>query len=118
MNNIKKKEISVLNNFIGLHPTGLMDFNGTLKFQGKNDIVNDASYFAQLNLEKLNDGQFICNNMEKFENKYEKSDIYERYEKYDKYDKYERYEKYDKKSKIYIILIFIFLIILIILINL
>lgn len=64
MNN---KEI-LLNNIIGLNPTGILDFNGTYNMNGANNIVQNANNISKENLKKTNHNQIVCNNIENFEN--------------------------------------------------
>lgn len=58
----------VLSNIIGLNPTGTIDFNGTYKLNGANDIVQNTNNISKKNLEKAQTNQIICDNIEHFEN--------------------------------------------------
>ena len=64
MNN---KEI-ILNNIIGLNPTGIIDFDGTFKMKGSNNIVMHSNKAIKENLKKSQTNAIICNNQENFEN--------------------------------------------------
>ena len=61
------KEI-ILSNIIGLNPTGTLDFNGTYRMNGNNNIVKDASTASKDNLLKATNNKIICNHVENFEN--------------------------------------------------
>jgi hypothetical protein len=58
----------LLSNIIGLNPTGTMDFNGTYKLNGTNNIVQNSSNAAKENLAKAQNNQIICDHVEKFDN--------------------------------------------------
>ena len=58
---MNSKEI-VLNNIIGINPTGTLDFDGTYKMNGNNNIVQNSQTASKENLEKAQTNQIICNN--------------------------------------------------------
>jgi hypothetical protein len=61
-------KINVLNNIIGINPTGRLEYTGTYKLLGNNNVVKSGDDFAQANLEKSQNNEYVCNNIEKFEN--------------------------------------------------
>jgi len=90
----------VLSNIIGLNPTGTLDFNGTYSMNGNNDIIQNQTTASKESLDKAQNNQIICNNVEKFENYNNlNNDIL-------------IYSNFNKKIIILIIFIFILLIIL------
>lgn len=62
------KEI-ILNNIIGLNPTGTMNFEGTYKLNGTNNVVQNSSNASKENLKKAENNEIICSSVEHFENK-------------------------------------------------
>jgi hypothetical protein len=64
-------KINVLNNIIGINPTGSIDYQGTYKLQGANNIVRTTDDLSSENLYKTQNNEIICSNIEKFENKFE-----------------------------------------------
>jgi hypothetical protein len=92
---MNSKEI-VLNNIIGINPTGTLDFEGTFKMNGTNNIVQNSQTASKENLEKAQTNQIICNN-----------------EHFTNYDNDNR-KNWDFKK--YILLFFILIIIIIIII--
>lgn len=63
----------VFNNIIGLNPTGKIDFNGTYKMVGNNNIVKNPSNISKHNLQKTQKNEVVCSSIEKFNN-YKKPD--------------------------------------------
>lgn len=63
-------KINVLNNIIGINPTGTIDYQGTYILQGSNNIVRTTDDLSSDNLYKTQNNEIICNNIEKFENQY------------------------------------------------
>ncbi len=66
---MSKKEI-IQSNIAGLNPTGLLDYNGTLNMVGSNTIVLNSEELSKKNLDKVNNNQVVCNNIENFTNIY------------------------------------------------
>ena len=64
--NVKKE--AVLNNVIGLNPTGTLTFDGTYKLNGSNNIILNPSESSKKNLEKSQNNSIRCDSLEKFEN--------------------------------------------------
>ena len=64
---MNSKEI-VLNNIIGLNPTGTLDFTNTYTMVGDNSIVKDANSAAQDNLKESSQNKIVCGSIENFEN--------------------------------------------------
>ena len=62
------KEI-ILNNIIGINPTGTMQFEGTYQLNGNNSLVRNSQSASKENLEKSKNNEVICSSVEKFENK-------------------------------------------------
>jgi hypothetical protein len=62
-------KINVLNNIIGINPTGTIDYQGTYILQGSNNIVRTTDDLSSDNLYKTQNNEIICNNIEKFENR-------------------------------------------------
>ena len=61
-------ESVVLNAIIGLNPTGTLDFNGTYKMNGINNIVRNSKDAAKDNLAKVNKNEVSCDLVENFWN--------------------------------------------------
>jgi len=61
------KEI-VISNIIGLNPTGTLDFNGTYRMNGNNNIIKSAANASKTNLVKAQNNEIVCNHIENFEN--------------------------------------------------
>ncbi len=61
------KEI-IQSNFAGLNPTGTLDYNGTFKMNGNNNVVLNASQTAHKNLAQVQNNKVVCLNIENFEN--------------------------------------------------
>ena len=61
------KEI-VLNNIIGLNPTGILNYSDTYTMMGDNSVVKDSSTAAQDNLKASSQNQVVCDAIENFEN--------------------------------------------------
>jgi hypothetical protein len=59
----------ILNNIIGLNPTGTMQFEGTYQLNGNNDFLRNSRSASKENLEKTNNNDVICSTVENFENK-------------------------------------------------
>ena len=64
---MNSKEI-VLNNIIGLIPTGTLDLTDTYNMVGPNSIVKDSSTASQDNLKKASQNEVVCGSIENFEN--------------------------------------------------
>jgi hypothetical protein len=64
---MNSKEI-VLNNIIGLNPTGTLELADTYNMVGNNSIVKDASTASHDNLKKASQNQVVCGSIENFEN--------------------------------------------------
>ena len=60
--------IEVINNVISLNPTGTMDYNGTYKLKGNNNIVNSPATTSKKNLKKTQNNEIVCSSIENFEN--------------------------------------------------
>ena len=59
---------TILNNIIGINPTGTLDFNGTYNMKGSNNIEHTSNTLAKQNLEKAQTNQIICENFKNFDN--------------------------------------------------
>lgn len=57
----------ILSNIISLNPTGTLDYNGTFRLEGNNNIVNTPQDASKKNLDKTMNNEVICG-IEKFEN--------------------------------------------------
>jgi len=64
---MNSKEI-VLNNIIGLNPTGTLEFTNTYNMVGDNSIVKDSYTVSHDNLKKASQNKVICGSIENFEN--------------------------------------------------
>ena len=62
-----KKNI-ILSNIIGINPTGTLDYEGTYKLNGNNNIVQNSQNASKESLEKAEKNEINCNNIENFEN--------------------------------------------------
>lgn len=71
------KEI-IQSNIAGLNPTGIINFTGTYKMNGNNNIVLNSQDMSKNNLKKVQNNQVVCNSIENFENNinYNKNYIY------------------------------------------
>ena len=58
----------ILNNIIGLNPTGTMNFKGTYQMFGNNNIVKNANDISKINLQKTSKNEIVCSSIEKFNN--------------------------------------------------
>ena len=64
---MNSKEI-VLNNIIGLNPTGTLDLEDTYHMVGDNSIVKDSTTASQDNLKETSQNKIVCGSIENFEN--------------------------------------------------
>ena len=58
----------ILSNIIGINPTGTIDYEGTYKLNGNNNIVQNSQNASKESLEKAQKNEINCNNIENFEN--------------------------------------------------
>jgi len=58
----------ILSNIIGINPTGTLDYEGTYKLNGNNNIVQNSQNASKESLEKAQNNEINCNNIENFEN--------------------------------------------------
>jgi len=58
----------ILNNIIGLNPTGTMQFEGTYQLNGNNNLARSSQSAAKEDLDKSKNNEVICSSVEKFEN--------------------------------------------------
>jgi hypothetical protein len=58
----------MLNNIIGLNPTGTMTYEGTYQFNGHNNTTMNGNLAAKNNLQKTQNNSIECDNIENFEN--------------------------------------------------
>jgi hypothetical protein len=75
-------KITILNNIIGINPTGTLEYQGTYTLNGNNDQIKNSEQISKENLEKTLNGEIVCNNVETFmnENNLYNTNIYkERY---------------------------------------
>jgi hypothetical protein len=72
VNLVDNNEIPVINNIIGMNPTGTIDFNGTFKMNGPNSKIQDTSTIGHNNLVLSQTNQVVCTSVEKFTNDYNK----------------------------------------------
>jgi hypothetical protein len=63
----KKK---VLSNIIGINPTGTVDYEGTYSLKGNNNIIMNPDESAKISLEKAQNNEINCSNLEHFDNKF------------------------------------------------
>lgn len=70
VNLVNRNEIPVINNIIGMNPTGTIDFNGTFKMNGQNNIIQDSATLGHNNLVLSQTNQVVCTSIEKFTNDY------------------------------------------------
>ena len=68
-------EDEVMSNIIGLNPTGTIDFNGTYKMNGVNNIVRNSKDSSKDNLEKISKNEISCDLIENFNNYEKKQDF-------------------------------------------
>jgi hypothetical protein len=66
----------ILGYIIGVNPTGKLDYNGTYRMIGNTDIVQNTQVVSKSNLEKVNNNEIICNQIENFENYIESDNKY------------------------------------------
>lgn len=90
---MNSKEI-VLNNIIGLNPTGTLEFTNTYNMVGNNSIVKDSSTASQDNLKKASQNEVVCRSIEHFEN----------------------YNKNNKNKELILIILFLIIVLIIVLI--
>jgi len=88
----------VLSNTISLNPTGTLDFKGTFSLNGNNNLVQNTANASEDNLNKTTNNEFICGQIETFENQ----------ENILKNDFYKEIKNIDHKKTIYLICVFIF----------
>lgn len=65
---VDNNKIPILNNIIGINPTGIIDYNGTFKMNGQNSIIKNSTTVSQDNLVLSQNNQVVCNSIEKFTN--------------------------------------------------
>ena len=65
----------ILSNIIGINPTGTLDYEGTYKLNGNNNIVQNSQSASKESLEKAQNNEINCNNIENFENYIESKNI-------------------------------------------
>ena len=58
----------VLSNIIGINPTGIMTYDGFIKMNGNNNIVNSSNTVNKKSITRIQNNQILCNDIEKFEN--------------------------------------------------
>ena len=58
----------ILSNIIGINPTGTLDYEGTYKLNGNNNIVINSQNASKESLEKAQKNEINCNSIENFEN--------------------------------------------------
>ena len=58
----------ILSNIIGINPTGTLDYEGTYKLNGNNNIVQNSQNASKESLEKAQKNEINCNNIENFGN--------------------------------------------------
>jgi hypothetical protein len=58
----------VLSSIIGINPTGIMTYDGSLKLNGNNNIVNSSNTVNKKSIERIQNNQILCDDIEKFEN--------------------------------------------------
>ena len=66
--NMSNSKITILNNIIGINPTGTLDYQGTYTLNGNNDQIKSTEQISKENLEKTLNGEIVCNNVETFIN--------------------------------------------------
>ena len=71
------KEI-IQSNIAGLNPTGTINFTGTYKMNGNNNVILNSQDMSKNDLKKVQNNQVVCNSIENFENNinYNKNYIY------------------------------------------
>ena len=67
-NEIQKEIIA---NVISLNPTGKIDFSGIFKPKGQTSEVKSSQTIAKEKLKKTNANEFVCDNIEQFNNLHE-----------------------------------------------
>ena len=65
---MSNSKITILNNIIGINPTGTLDYQGTYTLNGNNDQIKSTEQISKENLEKTLNGEIVCNNVETFIN--------------------------------------------------
>ena len=66
-------KITILNNIIGINPTGTLDYQGSYTLNGNNNQIKNIEQISKENLEKTLNSEIVCNNVETFMNQ---SNIY------------------------------------------
>ena len=61
----------VIADVISLNPTGKIDFSGIFKPKGQTSKVKNTQIIAKEKLKKTNSNEFVCDNIEQFNNIYE-----------------------------------------------
>jgi hypothetical protein len=61
----------VIADVISLNPTGKIDFSGIFKPNGQTSKVKNTYISSQEKLKKTNANEFVCDNIEQFNNQYE-----------------------------------------------
>ena len=65
---MSNSKITILNNIIGINPTGTLDYHGTYRLNGNNERIKNSEQISKENLEKTLNGEIVCNNIETFMN--------------------------------------------------
>lgn len=65
---VNNSKIPILNNIIGINPTGIIDYNGTFKMNGPNDVIKNSSTASYDNLVLSQNNNIVCDSIEKFTN--------------------------------------------------
>jgi len=63
----RKKEL-ILSNIIGINPTGTLTYEGTYSMNGNNNIIMTPSEASKVSLEKSQNNEINCANIEHFDN--------------------------------------------------
>jgi hypothetical protein len=68
--NIDDNKKKVLSNIIGINPTGTVNYEGTYSLKGNNNIIMNPDESAKISLEKAQNNEINCSNLEKFDNQF------------------------------------------------
>jgi hypothetical protein len=67
-NKTNKAKEMILNNIIGINPTGQLTYEGSFHLNGNVDIIKTTTTSQKDALSKATDNKIICNHIETFEN--------------------------------------------------
>lgn len=100
----------VLSSIIGINPTGILQFDGTYKMNGNNNIIQSTTSASKTNLTKIHKNEIICST-ENFENYNQENILKPTYINFSIYNKSKYKKNLDYKFKYLLLFLILFLII-------